>query len=52
MHGETYSGTYMMLERARAIAKARNVSLNCVTDLLLGEIAASVKLQLQHVDFC
>lgn len=48
MHGETHSGTYTMLERAQAIAKARNVSLNCVTDLLPGEIAASVKSRL-HV---
>jgi len=37
-----------MLERARTIAKARNVSLNCVTDLLPGKIVASVKPRL-HV---
>jgi len=40
---------YTMLERARAIAKARNVSLNCVTGLLPGEIATFVKPRCLHV---
>lgn len=39
---------YTMLERTRAVAKARNVSLNCVTGLLPGEIATFVKPRL-HV---